>query len=74
MALTGLRKRGFVVTRDRSSKERGSAYAIAKDRSVADETAVSQPIEAPPAPADGAKRPSRRVKSERAAATTGSAA
>jgi Protein of unknown function (DUF3489) len=66
-ALTGLRKRGFVVTLDRSSKARGSTYSIARDQSVAGETAGAHTIEPPPAPADRTKKPSRPAKSERAA-------
>ncbi len=65
-ALTGLRKRGFVVTLDRSSKARGSTYAIPRDQSVADEAADAQTVEPPPAPADRTMEPSRRAKSERA--------
>ena len=74
-ALTGLRKRGFVVTLDRSSKERGSAYAIPRDQSVAGEAAEARTIEPPPAPADRSKKSGRRTKSEPAArAAIGSAA
>ena len=74
-ALTGLRKRGFVVTLDRSSKERGSAYTIPRDQSVAGEAAGARMIEPPPAPADRTKKSGRRMKSERAAlAAIGSAA
>ena len=68
-ALTGLRKRGFVVTLDRSSKERRSTYAIPRNQSVTCEAAEAQTIEPVPAPADGAKKPRRRPKSERAALT-----
>jgi len=75
-ALTGLRKRGFVVTLDRSSKERGSTYAIPRDQSVIDEAAGVQTIEPHPAPTIRAKnKPSRSSKSEQAAlAAIGSAA
>ena len=73
-ALTGLRKRGFIVTLDRSSKERGSSYVISRDQSAAGEAAVVEPSEPTPAPATGAKTSNRRAKSERAAATIGSAA
>ena len=66
-ALTALRKRGFVVTLDRSSKERGSTYGIPRDQCIADETAQAQTIEPPPAPADRTTKPARRAKSERAA-------
>ncbi len=73
-ALTGLRKRGFIVTLDRSSKERGSTYAIARDQIDGGEAAGAQTIEPPPAPAHRATNPSRRAKSERAAlAAIGSA-
>jgi Protein of unknown function (DUF3489) len=73
-ALTGLRKRGFVVTLDRSSKERGSTYGIARDQIDAGEAAGAQTIESPPPSTDRTK-PSRRAKSERAAlAAIGSAA
>ena len=74
-ALTGLRKRGFVVTLDRSSKERGSAYAIPRDQSVASEAAEARTIEPPRAPADRTKKSGRRRRSERSAlAAIGSAA
>jgi Protein of unknown function (DUF3489) len=74
-ALTGLRKRGFVITLDRSSNERGSTYAIPRDQGVAAEARVTETVEPPPVPADRAKKPSRRAKSERAALTAiGSAA
>jgi len=33
-ALTGLRKRGYQVTLDRSDKERGSVYGIASGRAA----------------------------------------
>jgi Protein of unknown function (DUF3489) len=46
-ALTGLRKRGFVVTLDRSSKERGSTYSIAPDQSVASEAVLTGAVETP---------------------------
>ncbi len=73
-ALTGLRKRGFAVTLDRSNKERGSTYAIPRDQSVAGEAVGTQTIKSPPAPTDRAKKPSR-PKSERAASVAiGSAA
>ena len=74
-ALTGLRRRGFVVTLDRSSKERGSAYAIPRDQSVTGEAAEARTIALPPAPADCTKKSGRRTKSERPAlAAIGSAA
>ena len=41
--LTGLRKRGYAVTHDRSDKARGSAYQIAEDASVV--AAVERVIE-----------------------------
>lgn len=66
-ALTGLRKRGFVVTLDRSSTERGSIYAIPRERSAASEEAVAEPIELALAPTEHKKKPSRRVKSKREA-------
>ena len=66
-ALTGLRKRGFVVTLDRSSKARGSTYAIPRDQSVVDEAADAQTVEPPPAPTDRTMEPSRSAKPSRRA-------
>ena len=49
--LTGLRKRGYVLTLDRSDAERGSAYRIVLDATAAQEgtapTATEPPISAP---------------------------
>jgi hypothetical protein len=71
-ALTGLRKRGFVVTLDRTSKERGSAYAIARDQIVSE---IAEPQTNEPAVADQTRKPNSTAKSERTAlATSGSAA
>jgi hypothetical protein len=41
-ALTGLRKRGYAVTIDRSDKERGSTYRARSDESIDVEQAGSQ--------------------------------
>jgi Protein of unknown function (DUF3489) len=59
-ALTGLRKRGFVVTLDRSNKERGSTYSIARDQTC--ETAGAQTIEPLPAPAPHITKTRRSTK------------
>ena len=49
--LTGLRKRGYAVTIDRSDAKRGSAYRIVLDATAAQEgtalTATEPPISAP---------------------------
>ena len=59
-ALTGLRKRGYVVTLDRSDDERGSTYSIPLDRNLADGKEGVPAIEPPTAsvaPATLAARP-----------------
>jgi len=78
--LTGLRKRGYAVTLDRSDAERGSAYRIVVDATAAlagaAPTAIEPPISAPidggsdsaasPAPATATRR-SRATRTSRAA-------
>jgi hypothetical protein len=66
-ALTGLRKRGYLVTLDRSNKARGSTYCIAPNRAVADGTVSAPAIEPPPAAAARSKKASRPAKPERTA-------
>lgn len=52
--LTGLRKRGYALTLDRSDAERGSAYRIALDATAAQEGTAPTGIEPPrSAPIDG---------------------
>jgi Protein of unknown function (DUF3489) len=46
-ALTGLRRRGFIVMLDRSSKERGSTYSIAREQNFAREAAPAGTAERP---------------------------
>jgi len=78
--LTGLRKRGYALTLDRSDVERGSAYRIAHDASAAQEGTAPTGIEPPsgepmdrasdtvasPAPATATRR-SRATRASRAA-------
>jgi Protein of unknown function (DUF3489) len=78
--LTGLRKRGYALTLDRSDAERGSAYRIVLDANVVHaetaptpiEPAIGAPIDggsdsaASPAPATATRR-SRANKAPRAA-------
>src|ERR1700693_1675087 len=58
-ALTGLRKRGSVVTLDRSDKERGSTYSIALGRKLTDGKEGVLAIEPPTAPAARSKKAAR---------------
>ena len=62
-ALTGLRKRGYAVTIDRTDKERGSTYRIGVDRGAGDGEDTAQ-SDAPPA-----TRAARPKKAERATAS-----
>ena len=48
--MTGLRKRGYPVTLDRTDKERGTAYFIARDHAVVDGNPGVATIDRPPAP------------------------
>jgi DNA-binding MarR family transcriptional regulator len=67
-ALTGLRKRGYVVALDRSNKERGSTYSIPRDSNPASEKPTAPAIEPPAAPAARPAKASRSRKSEPVAA------
>ena len=49
-ALTGLRKRGYVVALDRSDKERGSTYSIPRGSNLASEKPTASAIEPPDCP------------------------
>jgi hypothetical protein len=71
-ALSGLRKRGYVVTLDRSDKERG-AYFIPRDHSVAEGNIGAATIEPPPAPAPRSKKAARSSKPEPAAVSSAAA-
>jgi Protein of unknown function (DUF3489) len=77
-ALTGLRKRGYVVTLDRSDKERGSTYSISLDRNLADGkegVPAIEPRTAPVARSKNAKKAARATKPEQnALAAAGPAA
>jgi hypothetical protein len=64
-ALTGLRKRGYAVTIDRTDKERGSTYRIVVDRGAGDGEDTAQ-SDAPPATLTAQPKPK---KTERAAAS-----
>jgi hypothetical protein len=63
-ALTGLRKRGYVVTLDRSDDERGSTYSIPLDRSLADGKEGVPAIEPPTASVARSKKAARATKPE----------
>jgi hypothetical protein len=63
-ALTGLRRRGFVVMLDRTDKERGSTYSIPRDQGVACEVAGAEMIEPPPAREARKEKASRLAKPE----------
>ena len=77
--LTGLRKRGYALTLDRSDAERGSTYRIVLDANAAQEgtalTAIEPPIDAPidgesdtaASPASAAPRRSGANRTPRAA-------
>jgi hypothetical protein len=68
-ALTGLRKRGYDVTLDRSEAKRSSTYRIAAEQGVADGGTSAPSNEPPPRPA------ARSIKGERlTAAPAGRAA
>jgi hypothetical protein len=54
-ALTGLRKRGFVVSIDRSDKARGGAYRIARDQRLPPSDDAAQG-KVPSKPAEGRTR------------------
>jgi len=62
-ALTGLRKRGYAVTIDRSNKEQGSTYRIGLEQGAGDAEDSVRSNEPPAAPA------ARPKKAERAAAS-----
>jgi hypothetical protein len=62
-ALTGLRKRGYAVTIDRSDKERGSIYRINSDPTLEDNSAVAHSEHAQATTATVPKRAQRRAKS-----------
>jgi Protein of unknown function (DUF3489) len=65
-ALTGLRKRGYAVTMDRSDKERGSTYRARSDETIDVEQAGPQ-SDAPPAISRALKsKNARRVERPRA--------
>ena len=63
-ALTGLRKRGYVVTLDRSDDERGSTYSIPLDRNLADGKEGVPAIEPPTASVARSKKAARATKPE----------
>jgi hypothetical protein len=73
-ALTGLRKRGYPVTLDRSDKERESTYFIPRDHSVAEVTLGAAAIDPTPAPAPRSKKAARSSKPEPAAVSSAGAA
>jgi hypothetical protein len=59
-ALTGLRKRGYIVALDRSDKERGSTYFIRVDQIIAagmDAARADNPRSEPTEPSEKGKRP-----------------
>ena len=62
-ALTGLRKRGYAVTIDRSNKERGSIYCINSASTSEDDAAVARSEEAPANSTIVPKRVKRRATS-----------
>jgi hypothetical protein len=62
-ALTGLRKRGYGVTLDRSDAKRGSTYRIPADQGVRGGESSARSTEQPPRPA------ARSTKAERLAAS-----
>jgi hypothetical protein len=63
-ALTGLRKRGYVVTLDRSDNKRGSTYSIPLDRNLADGKEGVPAIEPPTPPVARSKKAARTTKPE----------
>jgi hypothetical protein len=63
-ALTGLRKRGYAVTIDRSHKERGSIYRINADRIAEDRPAVVHSEEAQAPSVTVSMRAERQAKSK----------
>jgi hypothetical protein len=72
--LTGLRKRGYALTLDRSNAERGSAYRIVLDAPAAEEetalTATEPPINAPiDGASDTAASPASATATRRSRAT-----
>ena len=69
-ALTGLRKRGYPVTLDRTDKARGSAYGIPLNHGGVDAKANSPSNEPPPAPATRSKKANQPTKPEPAALAT----
>jgi hypothetical protein len=64
-ALTGLRKRGYVVTLDRSDDERGSTYSIPLDRNLADGKEGVPAIEPPTAAVARSKKAARAISPSR---------
>jgi DNA-binding MarR family transcriptional regulator len=62
-ALTGLRKRGYAVTIDRSNKERRSIYCINSASTSEDDAAVARSEEAPANSTIVPKRVKRRATS-----------
>jgi Protein of unknown function (DUF3489) len=66
-ALTGPRKRGYLVALDRSNGERGSTYSIPTDFKAADDKPVALAIELQLAPAVRPPKASRSKRSEPAA-------
>jgi hypothetical protein len=62
-ALTGLRKRGYAVTIDRSDKERGSIYHISSDPTVEGNSVVVHSEHAQATSAMDAKKAQRQAKS-----------
>jgi hypothetical protein len=73
-ALTGLRKRSYPVTLDRSDKEQGSAYCIPQDHNHAEENAGAVAIEPLPARSARPKKAARPSKPEPAALSSAEAA
>ena len=69
-ALTGLRKRGYPVTRERSNPERGSTYFIRSDRTVLDESGTAHgetiPVDEPAASSAANPKTVRNPVSSRA--------
>jgi hypothetical protein len=67
-ALTGLRKRGYVVALDRSDRKRGSTYSIPRGSNLASEKPTAPAIEPPRSPPAHPARANRSRKSEPVAA------
>ena len=65
-ALTGLRKRGYAVTIDRSDKERGSTYRARLDGTIEAGQAVAQSDNPPAIPATPKSKKARRTERSQA--------